>query len=66
MGTNKIILEKIKAARRMKNISIAEVAKRSGLSEELIVRIEESEDFLSMEPLIKIARVLDVRISTLF
>jgi transcriptional regulator with XRE-family HTH domain len=64
MGTNKIIGEKIKAVRAMKNISIAEVAKRSGLNEELIVRIEGSEDFPSLAPLIKIARVLGVRLGT--
>jgi transcriptional regulator with XRE-family HTH domain len=64
MGTNKIIGEKIKCVREMKNISITEMAERSGLAEEQIVRIEGNEDFPSLAPLIKIARTLGVRLGT--
>ena len=64
MKTNKIIGEKIKSVREMKNISIEEVAERSGLNEEQIKRIEGNEDFPSLAPLIKIARVLGVRLGT--
>ena len=64
MRTNKIIGEKIKNVREMKNISIEEIAERSGLSEEQIQRIEGNEDFPSLSPLIKIARVLGVRLGT--
>ena len=64
MKTNKIIGEKIKNVREMKNISVEDMAGRSGLSEEQIMRIEGNEDFPSLAPLIKIARVLGVRLGT--
>ena len=64
MGSNKIIGEKIKGLRESKNISIEEVADRSGLTVEQIVRIEDDIDFPSLSPLIKIARVLGVRLGT--
>ncbi|MDR3265972.1 MAG: helix-turn-helix domain-containing protein, partial [Tannerella sp.] len=64
MGENKIIGEKIKNFREMKNISVEEMVERSGLPEEQIIRIEGNEDFPSLAPLIKIARVLGVRLGT--
>lgn len=64
MDSNKIIGEKIKNVREMKNISVEEMAERSGLSEDQIIRIEGNEDFPSLAPLIKIARVLGVRLGT--
>ena len=64
MKTNKIIGEKIKSIREMKKISLEDMATRSGLSEEQIARIEGNEDFPSLAPLIKIARVLGVRLGT--
>ncbi|MDR0743335.1 MAG: XRE family transcriptional regulator [Tannerella sp.] len=64
MGSNKIIGEKIKNIREMKNISVVEMAERSGLEEDQITRIEGNEDFPSLAPLIKIARVLGVRLGT--
>lgn len=64
MKSNKIIGEKIRNVREMKNISIEDMAERSGLSEEQITRIEGNEDFPSLAPLIKIARVLGVRLGT--
>jgi Predicted transcriptional regulators len=64
MKTNKIIGEKIKNVRELKKISVEDMASRSGLSEEQIKRIEGNEDFPSLAPLIKIARVLGVRLGT--
>jgi transcriptional regulator with XRE-family HTH domain len=64
MGTNKIIGAKIKAMRQAKQLGLAEVAERSGLSIEQIERIENDVDFPSLAPLIKIARVLGVRLGT--
>ena len=64
MKTNKIIGEKIRSIREMKNISIADMVERSGLTEDQIMRIEGNEDFPSLAPLIKIARVLGVRLGT--
>lgn len=64
MGSNKIIGAKIKGIRESKNLSIEEVAERSGLSTEQITRIENNIDFPSLAPLIKIARVLGVRLGT--
>jgi transcriptional regulator with XRE-family HTH domain len=64
MNANKIIGEKIKGLREMKNLSLEDVAERSGLSVLQITRIEGNEDFPSLAPLIKIARVLGVRLGT--
>lgn len=64
MGNNKIIGEKIKSLRETKQLSVAEVAERSGLRVEQIERIEGNVDFPSLAPLIKIARVLGVRLGT--
>lgn len=64
MGSNKIIGAKIKGLRESKELSLEEVAERSGLSVEQITRIEENIDFPSLAPLIKIARVLGVRLGT--
>lgn len=64
MGNNKIIGEKIKSLRESKQLSLEEVAERSGLGIEQIERIEGNLDFPSLAPLIKIARVLGVRLGT--
>ena len=48
----------------MKNLSLEEVAERSGLSITQIRRIEGNDEFPSLAPLIKIARVLGVRLGT--
>ncbi|MDH6535312.1 XRE family transcriptional regulator [Parabacteroides sp. 52] len=64
MGNNKIIGEKIKGIRESKQLTLEEVASRSGLSIEQIERIEGNLDFPSLAPLIKIARVLGVRLGT--
>ncbi|MDR2810195.1 MAG: XRE family transcriptional regulator [Tannerellaceae bacterium] len=64
MGTNKVIGSKIKTIRETKQLSLAEVSERSGLSEEQIERIENNTNIPSLAPLIKIARVLGVRLGT--
>jgi transcriptional regulator with XRE-family HTH domain len=64
MDSNKKIGEKVKAIRESKSLSVDEVAERSGLSKEQIERIETKQDFPSVSPLIKIARVLGVRLGT--
>lgn len=57
MKDNKIIGSKIQHIRETKQLSIEDVAERSGLSVEQIQRIEDNVDFPSLAPLIKIARV---------
>ncbi|MDD2436468.1 MAG: XRE family transcriptional regulator [Massilibacteroides sp.] len=64
MGHNKIIGEKIKSIRESQQLTLAEVAERSGLSLEQIERIEDNTEFPSLAPLIKVARVLGVRLGT--
>lgn len=64
MGNNKIIGAKIKSIRESKQLTLQEVAERSGLGSEQIERIENNVDFPSLAPLIKIARVLGVRLGT--
>lgn len=64
MGQNKVIGEKIKNIRESQQISLEDMAERSGLSVEQIERIEDNTDFPSLAPLIKIARVLGVRLGT--
>ena len=51
-----IIGSKIKGLRETKQISIEEMAERSGLSVEQITTIENDETLPSLGPLIKIAR----------
>ncbi len=58
MDSTKIVGEKIKSLRETKEISVAELAVRSGLAEEQIERIENNVDLPSLAPLIKIARAL--------
>ena len=55
---------KIKGIRESKNITVEEVAERSGLSVEQITSIENDEFLPSLGPLIKIARALGVRLGT--
>ena len=64
MDHNKIVGEKIKSLRETKEISITEMAERTGLAEEQINRIENNVDIPSLAPLIKIARALGVRLGT--
>lgn len=64
MGQNRIIGEKIKNIRESQQLTIEEVAERSGVDMGQIQRIENNKDFPSLAPLIKIARVLGVRLGT--
>lgn len=64
MDQTKIVGEKIKSLRETKEISIAELAERTGLAEKQINRIENNVDIPSLAPLIKIARALGVRLGT--
>ncbi|MEG1685313.1 MAG: XRE family transcriptional regulator [Bacteroides sp.] len=64
MDTSRIVGEKIKALRETKEITMEELAERSGLALEQVKRIEDNIDLPSLAPLIKIARVLGVRLGT--
>ena len=64
MKNNKIIGGKIKSIRESRNLSVEEVAERSGVSSEQIERIENDIQLPSLAPLIKIARALGVRLGT--
>ena len=64
MDQSKIVGEKIKNLREIKEISVSELAERTGLAEEQINRIENNIDIPSLAPLIKIARALGVRLGT--
>ena len=65
MSSNHTIIGmKIKGLRESKNLSVEEIAERSGLSVEQINSIENDEHLPSLGPLIKIARALGVRLGT--
>ncbi|MDR1402137.1 MAG: XRE family transcriptional regulator [Tannerellaceae bacterium] len=64
MGSNNMIGAKIKSIRESKQLTLIEMAERSGLGIEQVERIESNVDFPSLAPLIKIARVLGVRLGT--
>ncbi|MBR0272491.1 MAG: helix-turn-helix transcriptional regulator [Bacteroidaceae bacterium] len=61
---NTLVGSKIKGIRESKNITVAEMAERSGLAVEQIESIENDEFLPSLGPLIKIARALGVRLGT--
>ncbi len=63
-NSNTVIGSKIKRIRESRNLSIAEIAERSGLSEDQIVSIENDQNLPSLGPLIKVARALGVRLGT--
>lgn len=64
MPTNTIVGHKIKGLREQKDLSVEEIAQRSGLSTEQITSIENDQNLPSLGPLIKIARALGVRLGT--
>ena len=64
MDNTQIVGEKIKSIRETTQISVSELAERTGLAEEQINRIENNVDIPSLAPLIKIARALGVRLGT--
>lgn len=65
MDTSKIVGEKIKSLREKRGMAQEELGRQSGLPLEQVQRIEDNIDLPSLAPLIKIARVLGVRMSTL-
>jgi len=64
MPNVKNVGEKVRKVREFKNLSQEELAERSKLSKELIIRIEENKDLPFLAPLIRISRVLGVRLGT--
>ena len=65
MSDNKTLVgSKIRGIRESKNLSIEEIAERSGLSIDQISSIENDQNLPSLGPLIKIARALGVRLGT--
>lgn len=64
MSENNKIGKKIRQVRESKEMSVEELAKASGNSEELIESLEEGSFIPSMTPLFKIARALGVRLGT--
>ena len=63
-NNNSKVGAKIKGLRETKNLSIEEIAERSGLTVEQINSIENDVNLPSLGPLIKIARALGVRLGT--
>ena len=63
-NNHSIIGSKIKGIRESKNLSVEEIAERSGLSVDQINSIETDQNLPSLGPLIKIARALGVRLGT--
>ena len=61
---NNVVGAKIRSFRQTKNLSIEEIAERSGLSVEQIASIENDSNLPSLGPLIKVARALGVRLGT--
>lgn len=59
-----VVGAKIRGFRESKNITVEEIAQRSGLSVEQINSIENDVNLPSLGPLIKIARALGVRLGT--
>ena len=64
INNHSVVGAKIKGLRESKNISIEEIAERSGLSTDQINSIENDQHLPSLGPLIKIARALGVRLGT--
>ena len=62
--TNNVVGAKIRSFRQTKNLTLEEIAERSGLSVEQIESIENDNNLPSLGPLIKVARALGVRLGT--
>ena len=56
--------EKIRQVRTMRNVTVSELAERSGIAETVIDQIENGELVPSLSPLIRLARTLGVRLGT--
>jgi transcriptional regulator with XRE-family HTH domain len=63
-NNHSIVGSKIRGLRETKNLSVEEIAERSGLTVEQINSIESDQNLPSLGPLIKIARALGVRLGT--
>ena len=63
-NNSSIVGAKIKGIREAKNLTVEEVAERSGLSVEQITSIETNQNLPSLGSLIKVARALGVRLGT--
>jgi len=63
-NNHSVIGHKIKGLRESKNLTVEEIAERSGLTVEQIDSIENDVNLPSLGPLIKIARALGVRLGT--
>ncbi len=63
-NNSSVVGAKIKGIRETKNLSIEEVAERSGLSVEQVNSIENDQNLPSLGSLIKVARALGVRLGT--
>ena len=63
-NSHTILGHKIKGIRESKNLTVEEIAERSGLSVEQIISIESDQNLPSLGPLIKVARALGVRLGT--
>jgi transcriptional regulator with XRE-family HTH domain len=64
MSAIKNVGERITLLRQSRNISIEELAERSGFTPDMMTRIEENEAIPSLGHLIKVARALGVRLGT--
>lgn len=64
MGNTATVGSRIKSIRKAKNITVDQVAERSGLTLEQVCRIEENRNLPSLAPLVRIARALGVRLGT--
>ncbi len=57
---------RLRAARRMRGLTLAELSERAGLSASLISKIETANAAPSVSSLVKLSRILDIRIASLF
>jgi ribosome-binding protein aMBF1 (putative translation factor) len=57
---------RLRAARRMRGLTLAELSKRAGLSAGLISKIETAKASPSVSTLVKLSKALDIRIASLF
>ncbi|MUM77168.1 cupin domain-containing protein [Pseudodesulfovibrio sp. F-1] len=55
---------RIQAYRERQKLSIADLAERTGLTEDFITAVEQSDMYPSLRPLVKLARALGVRLGT--
>ena len=60
-----LINEKIKQFREQKNLSIEELAERSGVSVDVLSAIEKGNETPSSAVIIKVSRALGLRVDTL-